>query len=156
MDDYWKNCAHKKDKSKGTMPEITGPSHAYHCYEKHDFYNFQENVQTPDLIGFEQKGSRALTRGTKDHLMLDKATMKDSRYRKTNLAMAWIDYQKAYDMVLYSWIVESLEMIGAPINFIKFFETSMAQWETKLSTRERSRQTSRSSAVYSKRTHYPH
>ena len=27
-----------------------------------------------------------------------------------NLAMAWIDYKKAYDMVLHSWIINSLKM----------------------------------------------
>ena len=43
-----------------------------------------------DLIGFEQKECRALTTCTKDHLMLNKATIKDSRYGKTNLEMAWI------------------------------------------------------------------
>ena len=58
-------------------------------------------LEKHDLIGFEQKGCRALTRGTKDHLMLDKAIMKDSRYRKINLAMVWIDYQKAYDMLMF-------------------------------------------------------
>ena len=41
--------------------------------------------------------------------------------------MAWIDYQKAYDMVPYSWIVKSLEMIVAPINVIKFLDNSMGK-----------------------------
>ena len=89
-------------------------------------------LEKHDLIRFEQKGYRALTRGTKDHLMLDKATMKDSRYRKTNLAMTWINYQKAFDMVPHSWIVKSLEMIGPPIIMMKFLENSMAQWETNI------------------------
>ena len=26
--------------------------------------------------------------------------------------MAWIDYKKAYDFVLYSWILECLDMLG--------------------------------------------
>ena len=34
-------------------------------------------------------------------------------FRKTNLAMAWIDYMKAYDMVSHSWIMKCLDMIGA-------------------------------------------
>ena len=40
-----------------------------------------------------------MSRGTKDQLSIDKTVLKDCRNRKTNLAMAWIDYKKAYDMV---------------------------------------------------------
>ena len=32
--------------------------------------------------------------------------------RKKNLAVAWIDYKKACDMFLHSWIVECLVMVG--------------------------------------------
>ena len=32
--------------------------------------------------------------------------------RKKNLAVAWIDYKKAYDMVPHSWVVECLDMVG--------------------------------------------
>ena len=36
--------------------------------------------------------------------------------RKKNLAMAWIDYKKAYDMVPHSWIVECLKLFGIAQN----------------------------------------
>ena len=56
-------------------------------------------LEGSDLLGDEQKGCR---RGTKDHLMLDKVIMRDCKQRKTGLAMGWIDYQKAYDLVPHS------------------------------------------------------
>ena len=34
--------------------------------------------------------------------------------------MAWIDYRKAYDVVPYSWIIESLEMFGIAENVKKY------------------------------------
>ena len=33
-----------------------------------------------------------------------------------NLAMAWIDYRKVYDMVPHSWILETLELAGITFN----------------------------------------
>ena len=44
----------------------------------------------------------------------------DCRKRHTNMAMTWIDYKKAYDMVPHSWIVECLEMFGIA-NIVKEF-----------------------------------
>ena len=96
----------QKEKYKGTMPEnyrlITCLPLLWKTLTSIISKKMYKYLEEHNLIEFEQKGCRALTRGIKDHLMLDKATMKDSRYRKTNLAMAWIDYQKAYDMVPHS------------------------------------------------------
>ena len=50
--------------------------------------------------------------GTKDQLLIGKAVLKDCRRRRTNLAMAWINYRKAYDFVLHSWILECRDMFG--------------------------------------------
>ena len=64
----------------------------------------------------EQKGCRKRSRGTKDQLLIDKAILKDCKRRHTNLAMAWIFYRKAYDMVPHSGIGECLEMFGIAVN----------------------------------------
>ena len=67
-----------------------------------DLYSHIEDQQ---LFPDEQKGCKKRSRGTKDQLIIDKTVLKDCRNRKTNLAMAWIDYKKAYDMVSHSWIM---------------------------------------------------
>ena len=54
-----------------------------------DMYCFMENE---NLLPEEQKGCRRKSRGTKDQLLIDKAILKDCRKRRTNLAMAWINY----------------------------------------------------------------
>ena len=51
--------------------------------------------------------------------------LKDCKRRKTNLAMAWIDYKKAYDMVPHSWIIECLQLFGIAENVRKFMKDSM-------------------------------
>ena len=85
-------------------------------------YYFMENE---NLLPEEQKGCRRKSRGTKDQLLIDKTILKDCRKRKTNFAMAWIDYRKAYDLVPHSWILECLDMLGIADNVGSFLEKSM-------------------------------
>ena len=75
---------------------------------EHIYEHLEENGLLPE----EQKGCRKQSRGTKDQLLIDKAILKDCKKRHTNLAMAWVDYRKAYDLVPHSWIIECLEMFG--------------------------------------------
>ena len=71
---------------------------------------------------------------TKDHLMLDKVIMRDCKQWKTGLAMGWIYYQKAYDLVPHSWISKTLEMVGVAEGegVRKFLCRSMKEWTTNL------------------------
>ena len=64
-----------------------------------DMYCFMENKH---LLPKEQKGCRRKSRGTKDQLLIDKTILKYCRKRRANLAMVWIDYRKAYDLVPHS------------------------------------------------------
>ena len=47
----------------------------------------------------EQKGCRKESRGTTELLYLDQLILNESKTRRRNLAMSWIDNKKAYDMV---------------------------------------------------------
>ena len=90
------------------------------------------HLQDNDLIGKEQKGCRAEYKGTKDHLLLDKVILKDCKQRKNGLAMGWIDYQKAYDLVSHSWILETLKMVGVAGRIRRMLGESMKNWTTNL------------------------
>ena len=70
------------------------------------------HLENQGIIGDEQKGCRRNTRGTKDHLLVEKAVLRDCKSRKTNLAIGWIDYQKAYDLIPHSWILETMNITG--------------------------------------------
>ena len=87
-----------------------------------------------DKRSVEQKGCRKKSRGAKDQLLIDRMILCDCRKRHANLGMAWIDYKKAYDMVLHSWILESLELVQVSDNFLKFVKRSMANWQTELTS----------------------
>ena len=65
----------------------------------------------------------------RDQLVIDK---KDYKKRHTDLAMAWIDYKKAYDFVPNSWINECMKVFGTVDNVRNFLEKSMEQWKLSL------------------------
>ena len=89
------------------------------------------HLETQDLLPEERKGCRKVSRGTKDQLLIDKAVIRNCKRRKSNLNMAWIDFRKAYDMVPHSWMLKSLDLIGAPRNVIELLKNSMKDWKTK-------------------------
>ena len=62
-----------------------------------EMYNYLEREK---ILPEEQKRCKRGSRGTKDQVSIDKTVLKDCKKRHTNLSMAWIDYRKAYDLVL--------------------------------------------------------
>ena len=84
------------------------------------------------LLPEEQKGYRKGSRGTNDLHYIDRALVKEVKSRNKNLAMAWIDYKKAYDMVPHSWIIECLDLFGAAENIKSLFVNSMEKWKVML------------------------
>ena len=70
----------------------------------------------------------------KDQLLIYKTVLREHKKRYTNLAMAWIDYKKASDMVPQCWIGECLEMSGDVNNVQDFLNNSMKSWKVELNT----------------------
>ena len=84
------------------------------------------------LLPEEQKGCRKGSRGTNDLLYIDRGVIKENKSRNKNLAMAWIDYKKAYDMVPHSWIIECLDLFGVAENIKSLLVNSMEKWKVML------------------------
>ena len=57
---------------------------------------------------------------------------KDRKSRNKNLAMAWIDYKKAYDMVPHLWIIECLDLFEVEDNIKSLLVNSMEKWKVML------------------------
>ena len=58
--------------------------------------------------------------------------VKDYKRQSTSLAVAGIDYRKAYDMVPHSWIQKCMEMLGVAVDVRSFLNTSMKKSNTEL------------------------
>ena len=90
------------------------------------------HLKRGNLLPSEQKGCHKGSCGTKDQQLIDKTMLRECEKRHNNLAIAWIDYKKAYDMVPHSWISECLEMFGIANNVQDFLNSSMKSWKLEL------------------------
>ena len=134
---YGRTVLCQKDAAKGNSVENFRPIACLPLMWKlltgitsEDLYCFMENK---NLFPEEQKGCWRKSRGTKDQLVIDKAVLKNCRKRRTNLAMAWIVYKKAYDFVPHRWILECLNMLGIAENVRKLME-NMKNWKLQLAS----------------------
>ena len=93
-----------------------------------------DHLDKENILPNEQKGCIRGTRGTKDQLIIDKMIIKNCKRRKTNLAMAWIDYKKAFDMVPHSWILKCINLCKVAKNAEKLITESMSGWQTELTS----------------------
>ena len=90
------------------------------------------------LFPDEQKGCGKGSRGTAELLYIDQHILNESKTRRKNLAMAWIDCKKAYDMVSHSWIINSLKMYKISDEVINFIDKTMKTWRGELTAGRRS------------------
>ena len=65
---------------------------------------------------------------------IDQHILKESKTRRKNLAMAWIDYKKAYGMVPQIWIIHCLKMYKISHEVINFIEKTMQTWRVELTS----------------------
>ena len=77
------------------------------------------------LFPEEQKGCRKGSRGTGELLYKDQYILNESKTRRKNLAMASIDYKKAYDMVPQRWVLNWHKMYKISDEVKNFIEKTM-------------------------------
>ena len=70
--------------------------------------------------------------GTVDQLIIDNCIMEEIKTYHRNLAVAFYDYQKAYDKVHHDWMVRVYEWIGIPTAVISILREPMNKWKTRL------------------------
>ena len=57
--------------------------------------------------------------------------MEEVRIHKRNLAVAYYDYRKAYDMVHHDWMLRVYEWVGIPKSVCKVIKQLMVRWKTR-------------------------
>ena len=90
------------------------------------------------LFPEEQKGCRKRSRDTGELLYIDPHILNESKTKRKNLAMAWIDYKKAFYMVPQTWIINCLKMCKISDEVINFIEKTIKTWRVVLTTRGKS------------------
>ena len=126
----------QKDPNKGTAPNNYSPINCLPMMWKILTAQIREEIYysltSRSLFSDEQKGCCKGSRGTAELLYIDQHILNESRTRRKNLAMAWIAYKKAYDMVPHSWIINSLTMYKISHEVINFIDKTMKTWRGDL------------------------
>ena len=84
------------------------------------------------MLPQEQNGCRKGSRGANDLLYINRAVIKEVMSRNKNLAMVWIYYKKAYDMVPHLRIIECLDLFGVAENIKSLLVNSIEKWKVML------------------------
>ena len=77
------------------------------------------------LLAEKQKRCKEDSRGINDLLYIDRAVIKEVKSRNKYLVMAWIDYNKAYDMVQHAQIIECLNLFEVAENIKSLLGNNM-------------------------------
>ena len=78
-----------------------------------------------ELFLVEQKRCHKGSRSTRELLYIDQYILNKSKMRQKNLAVAWIDYKKAYDMVPQSCLINCLKMYKISDEVTHFIKKTM-------------------------------
>ena len=90
------------------------------------------HLSKKNMIPDEHKRCRKDSRGTKDQLSIDNKILKCCDKHQRNLAMGWIDYKKACDMVPHGWMIESMKKVRIAENIVNLLENRKETWKTEL------------------------
>ena len=79
-----------------------------------------------------QMGERDGILGTIDQLLIDECIMSEVKENHRDLAVAFYDYKKAYEMVHHDFMIMVYRWMGIPEKVCKPLETLMSMWKTRL------------------------
>ena len=74
------------------------------------------------IITEEQAAGKIGSWGTTDQLLTNKMIYDEIISNRRNLAVAWLDYKKAFGSVPHSWLLEGLRLAKVPSKVIKAIE----------------------------------
>ena len=80
----------------------------------------------------EHKRRCKRTRSTEELLYINQHILNESKTGRKNLAMAWNDYKKVYDMIPQRWILHCFKVYKIPDQIIQFIENTMQTWRVEL------------------------
>ena len=90
-----------------------------------------DHCERNKIIAEEQAAGKLGSWGCADQLLINKMIYEEVTQARKNLVTVWLDYQKAFDSVPHSWIIESLELAKVPPAIIKAIEQLMYKWKTQ-------------------------
>ena len=96
----------------------------------------KEHAERNKIWDRRQLGTCSGVLGTLDQLIIDNVIMEEVRNQQRNLAAAFYDYQKAYDMVRQDWMTRVYKWMRVPEKVVNFILELMEGWKTRLEVTE--------------------
>ena len=91
--------------------------------------NFMKKQEERKIIwDRSQMGTCSGVLGTVDQLIIDNVTMDELTNQQRNLAVAFYDYQKAYDMVRHDWMTRVYQWMEVPEKVVNVIVKLMEGW----------------------------
>jgi hypothetical protein len=97
--------------------------------------DIQDHLIRNNIWDGQQKGTRKGIFGTIDNLLVDRAVLEEVKQYERNLAVAYYDYEKAFDSVPFEWQIYCFKVCGISDPVIKTLSSLHAIWKTKLEIR---------------------
>ena len=91
-----------------------------------------QHIDNNSILADEQTGCTPGRGGCSDQLLLDKMITAEAQSRHRNLAMAWIDFRKAFDSVAHAWLREMLIIYRFAPNLVDCLHSLMPRWRTRI------------------------
>ncbi len=103
---------------------------AYKAYTGALTMILMHHAEATNIIPMEQKALRKGQRGCLDALMVDETVAMEAKLNTRDLAMGWVDYQKAYDRVPHKWLRGVLKSVRAPRMVRRAVDALIPLWQT--------------------------
>ena len=85
-----------------------------------------------NVLSEEQKGCRRKAKGCKEQAVIDQVVLGQANGLSRKLYTAFIDYQKAFDSVPHSWLLEILGIYKVHPALVGVIKATMKTWKTQL------------------------
>ena len=94
--------------------------------------NMKQHAMKNELWDENQMGTREGTLGTVDHLLVDRAVLREIVEKRRSADIVYYDYRKAYDLVPHQWMEIVLHWMGFNCQTRKTFRKLQSLWRTRL------------------------
>ena len=88
---------------------------------------YKNNIVTPEQTAGEKR-----VWGTVKQLLINKSILKEVRSMPRNLVTFWLDYRKAFNSILHSWLLPALKLAKLSNYLLLAIKNLTESWYAKL------------------------
>ena len=86
-------------------------------------FHLQDHCENNFIITDQQAAGKKDVWGCVEQLLINEMILNEVKHNRRNLYTVWLDYQKTFDSVPHSWMINALELATVPTVIIKDIAT---------------------------------